>query len=141
GPRVPLRPVLVGERDEIALLVDAAAEARRGEADEREEGVGRRRRGLAARGEERREVDRLGAQLGADGLLRVRAVVALAEEDVDRAVDGGEALGHARIVDVEEAPGAAKHLFSAREPLLDRGGRDEERGGDLARGEAGEEVQ
>lgn len=85
---------------------------------------------------------RLLAELDADGLLRARAVVALVEQEVERALHGPEPRQHLPLgAELEELHGPCEDLLAARDALRDRGVRAEERARDLADAEAAEDVQ
>ena len=79
---VPARPVLLLERDDVALGVEPRAGAGVGEQQEREETPGLARRGEEA-DQETREPDRLGAEVGADRRVALGGGVALGEDQVD----------------------------------------------------------
>jgi hypothetical protein len=70
--------------------------------------------------EQAHQAHRFAAQVGAHDGLGARAVVALVEEQVQRAVHRGEAWREVRGGQLEEALRVGEHLLAARQPLLDR---------------------
>ena len=92
--------------------------------------------GVAAGGysrKQRRQAHRLAAQLGAHRRFAGRAVIALVEQQVQRAPDGRQAQRELGIREIEQPSGAREHLLAARDSLLDRRAAGEERARDLAR--------
>ncbi len=68
-------------------------------------------------------------------------MVALVEEQVERAPDGRQPRDELGVRQVEEPPRARERLLPPRDPLLDRRAAGEERAGDLARAEAAQDVE
>jgi hypothetical protein len=68
-------------------------------------------------------------------------VIALVEEQVQRAVHDGQTLTELGVGELEEALRAGEGLLATSDPLLDGGAAGEECAGDLGRAKAAEDVQ
>ena len=90
---IPEAPVLLFEEQEASAAVDPRGEAREVEVHERKQRERLRHTPRGMLGEERRQADRLVAEIPADRRLRVRGEVALVEEQVEHLVDAREAGG------------------------------------------------
>jgi hypothetical protein len=89
--------------------------------------------------QQRDQPHRLPAEVEAHRRVRRGAVVALVEEEVERALHRGEPVLEVPGSELEEGPRPREHLLRSREPLLHRRQRDEEGPGDLVRREAAQE--
>ena len=101
--------------------------------------LGRRRRWIFA--EKRRQTHRLRAQLRTHRGFGRRAVIALVEQQVQRAPHGREALREFGVGQIEQPSGAREDLLSPGDPLLDRRAAGEERARDLRRAESAQDVE
>src|SRR5665213_2000511 len=117
--RVPERTILLVERAQISTSIHARREPSGVEAHERDQRVRGWRRRLWTCEQQLGEPHRLDAQLPAHRRRRVRAVIALAEQQVERPLHGGESSRQVALVgEIEESYRAREHLLPARYPLL-----------------------
>ena len=139
--RVEAAPILRLAREQLTVRVATRREPRGRQAHQREERA-RRGRGRDGRlGEQRREPNRLEAELVAHRAAFARAVVALVEEEIERPVNRAGVLRDADGRDLRQAPRLGEDRLAALDALLHRGLAGEERVGDLFDGEAAQEVQ
>ena len=118
---VPPRSVLREERAQVAVVADAAGQPGRVQRHEGCERVGRRRRRRRVIDEQADQPHRLAAEIDPHDGFGARAVIALAEEEVERPMDGREARREVLGGELEQALRLGERLLAARQALLDRG--------------------
>ena len=139
---IPSRTILIEERAQVARRVNARRQTRRVQAHQRGKRVRRRRRGERMLAEQRRRDAWPPGRARRAPPTRGRAVVALVEEQIERAMDGRKARGEiVGIRDVEQPLRSREHFLRARDALLDRRVAADERAGDFAHAEAAQDVE
>ena len=138
---IPPRSILLEERAEIAGTVDARRQPRGMEMHERGECERRRRRRQGMIDEQRRQTHRLVAQIGPDRRLGRRAVIPLVEQQVQRAMNRGQAGSEIGIAEIEQPLRSGQHFLCPHNPLLRRRRGDEKRRGDLVDAESAQDVK
>src|SRR5690242_15768500 len=92
--KVPAGAILLGERNDHAIIGEACRQPRGVEAEEGGEGVGRAVLDSARLEQELGEADGVRAHGGVERALRVTAVIALVEKQIERLLDRGLSSAH-----------------------------------------------